>query len=417
MQKPIEVEEALKAILERIAPRGEEQVNLWTARGRVLSREVRARVDLPPFTSALRDGYALRASSVTSARPEYPVSLRIVEEVPAGHWPTRGVGPQETARIMTGAPLPVGADAVLPFEYAREGAGQVEVLGAVAPGEYLLRQGEILRCGQVVARRGEVITPGLMGLLASSGAGEVWVYTRPRVGVLATGTELARPGQPLRPGQIWASNLPTLCALVEEYGCEPVPLGVVPDEVAALREAIQQAAGLDGLITTGGVSGGRYDLMEKAVRGLGLEILFHRVAMKPGAPTLVAARGRWLLFALSGSPGAAYVSALVLVVPALRKLKGEAEWRPVRLRAVLTEGLERPVDAVSYLQVRVAADGGLLKAQPVKGIPRRRDLGPAKASGLVRLEPGRNPKTGEEVEVFLYALPFPDLAEGGEGGK
>ncbi len=364
--------EHLAAILDAIERAPATRVALTEALGLVVADDVVARVDLPGFDNSSMDGYAVRSLSLEGASVDGEVALTLVGEVAAGADPTFSVGPGEAARIMTGARVPDGADAIIAIEETDGSAtGEVRCRATAPVGQFIRRRGEDVRSGSVVVRRGEVVGPRTIGLLAASGHSEVSVHARPHVVVLSTGSELVPPGEPLGPGQIHDSNSSMLWAAAVAAGATAEIRTAVGDTEDQLLSALDDVlADADAVVTSGGVSMGAYDVVKAALRDEGIE--FVRVAMQPGKPQgfgfLVAPAGRSVpLFALPGNPVSSYVSFEVFVRPALRRLMGlTPEGRPLR-SATLTEAMRSPAGRRQYGRAVVTRGPEGLEAAPVTG--------------------------------------------------
>lgn len=349
--------QAIEKVLAAVSPLPSERVMLARAVGSVAAEDVAAERDLPPADNSAMDGYAVRAADLGSASVRRPVRLRVIEDIAAGRLPRRGVGAREASRIMTGAILPAGADAVIPVEQTRSGRVWVTVRSTVAPGSNVRRRAEDLKAGATVLARGAVLGPAEIGLLAAVGRADIQVVRSPRVGVLATGDELveaaARPG----PHQIRNSNSPALEAAITLAGAIPIGLGVARDTPAALEERIRAARQLDALIITGGVSVGAYDFVKPVLRRLGMRLQFWRVAMRPGRPFAFGLLERRPVFGLPGNPVSALVTFDQLVRPALRKMSGHTRlFRPV-IEAVLADEIRKPAGLVQFVRVRLRRSG------------------------------------------------------------
>lgn len=318
----ISVREALERVLQDLPRVGGEQVPLATARGRVLAAGVRALRDVPPFRNSAMDGYAVRSADVATAAPTMPVSLRVLETIGAGAVATQPVVPGTAIRIMTGAPMPAGADAVVRVEDTVEAADGVAVRAAVGAGSNVREPGEDLRAGEPVLEAGRLLRPADIGLLASLGLSMLRVARRPRVAILSTGDELVDVGESLGPGQIVNSNAYTLAAAVEEAGAEPVHLGIVRDRPALIRDAFADAMSADVVLSTGGVSVGSFDYVRTILAELGYAERFWKVAQKPGKPLTFGRCGRTPVFGLPGNPVSSLVCFYLYVVPALRTMMG-----------------------------------------------------------------------------------------------
>ncbi|RKY20971.1 MAG: molybdopterin molybdenumtransferase MoeA [Planctomycetota bacterium] len=325
----ISIQEARALVLARALPlEASESVPVALASGRRLAQDVTSDGELPPFDRVMMDGYAVRAAELHEG-----IELPVDGEVAAGDDGQRPLAPGTVRSIMTGAPLPPGADAVVQVEWTEASGSRVSIQRLVRPGQNVAPRGQDLAAGQVVARAGEQVTPLSLSLLIASGAGEVVVRRRPRLALLTSGDELVPPGAPVRRGQIRESNGPALAALLAASGAEVDDLGIAPDDRQVLEQRVERAAQGDVVVLTGGSSVGRYDYSAEVAEALGFERIFDRVAVKPGKPTLFYARGQTLLFCLPGNPVAALMTGRVLVAPALAALGGEAvpDWPGLRL--------------------------------------------------------------------------------------
>lgn len=351
-------------LLERLAPLGPVEAGLEDVLGCVLVEDLVAAADIPAFANSAMDGYAVRAVEARAGD-----RLALVGEVAAGAAPDREVGPGEAVRIMTGAPVPDGADAIVPVEVADEDGGAVVVRAAPTPGAHVRLPGEDVRAGEVLLRAGRVLGPADVGMCAAVGRAVVRVRPRPRVVVLATGDELLEPGEADRPGAVRDSNSWSLTALARESGVPATRARLVRDDREALRAAITDLIReADVLVTTGGVSAGRYDYVKVVLDELG-DVRATKVGMQPGMPQafgfLEAADGRRVAcFGLPGNPVSAYVSFEVFVRPALRRLAGRTDLTRARVTAVLEEEVRSPADKVSFLRVRLRRDGADWRARP-----------------------------------------------------
>ncbi len=315
----IPVEEALEIVLREAQALPAEEVALDDALLRVLAEDVASDLDLPPFDRAAMDGYALRAADVAGA----PVALEIVGEVRAGQWPDLAVGPGQAVRIMTGAPVPPGADAVQPVESTQPlDEFRVTIRSAVPAGANVAPRGSEARAGTLLLSRGRVIDPAAVAVLASAGKARVRVARRPVVALLVTGDEIVAVSDTPAPGQIRNSNGPAVAAQARLAGATVRLLGVAPDRQDAIAEALRAGLSADVLVVSGGVSAGDYDLVEPALLGLGATFLFTKVAIKPGAPLVFGRRSGTLVFGLPGNPVSAQVTFDLFVRPALLKMQG-----------------------------------------------------------------------------------------------
>jgi len=348
------VEEHQAAVSALLPPLPEESVPLATAHGRVLARDVAAAVALPGFDNSAMDGYAARRAEVGGAA-ERPVRLPVAEDIPAGRSDVVPLAPGTVHRIMTGAPLPPGADVVVPVELTDGGTEVVEIRDSPAAGTHLRRAGEDIAAGAVALSAGSPLGAAQLGLAAAVGLTELPVRRRPRVLVLSTGSELVAPGEPLAPGQIYESNSLLLAAAVEEAGGLPRRLHFVPDDVDQFLATVRaQLATADLLITSGGVSAGAYEVVKDAFRGLGT-VEFGKVAMQPGGPQGAGTVDGVPVVTLPGNPVSAFVSFEVFVRPALRRALGHASPERLRAPARLTGPLRSPPGRRQYLRGRYEA--------------------------------------------------------------
>jgi len=330
-----------------------ERVRVGLAGGRRLRHPVVMDCDLPPFDRVMMDGYAVCAADLVRV----PVRLPVVGEVAAGATGESPLRRGEVRAIMTGAPLPPGADAVVPLEWTERAGDEVTVERSVSPGQHVAPRGEDLRAGDSALAAGELVGPLGLSLLVSSGAAEVEVVARPRVGLLTSGDELVPAGAPLRRGQIRESNGPALAALFRSAGAEVLELGVAADTVPALRALVERALACDVVVLTGGSSVGRYDHSAEVVESFGALRHFDRLSVKPGKPTLFYTCGQSLVFCLPGNPVAALMTGRVLVCAALRRLQGDEVSPWTALRRPLLAPVRRNAERDQLLPVRQTPAG------------------------------------------------------------
>ena len=342
MKNRLTFEEARALLLERAGRAGTETLPPEACGGRVLARNTAARMNVPPFDRSPYDGYAFRAEDSAGAGRLTPVTLRVLEEVGAGSVSRCPVTAGTAVRIMTGAPIPEGADAVVMFEQTEFTPETVTLFAPAKPGDNIVRAGEDVRAGEVLAEAGSPIDAGTLGTLASQGFASLEVYRKPRVGLISTGSELVEPGETPGPGKIFNSNRYTFTALLEESGCTPVWLGSAGDEAeeiaALLRRGLEAC---DGILLTGGVSAGDFDLTPAAMEACGAEILFRHVEIKPGMAYCCGMAEGKLLCGLSGNPAAAMTGYYAVVLPALKKLGGRRDCLPQELTVTLQDGFQK----------------------------------------------------------------------------
>ncbi|MBP7867170.1 MAG: molybdopterin molybdotransferase MoeA [Acidobacteria bacterium] len=338
------------------------ETEIGAALGRVVATDVTAGEEVPPFDRAMMDGFAVRADDVR----EVPVTLAVIDEVPAGTLSSVTVHPGAAARIMTGAPLPPGADAVQMKEVCRElPGGRVEVLEPVRAWKNVARRGCECARGATVLEKGVPIGPAHLGALATLGFARLPVVPAPTIRLLNTGSELVDVSQPITGGQIRNSNRHTLTGLLRVSGFAPAWGGAVRDEPGEIRRAVEASEAADVLLLTGGVSVGEYDLVGEAVAAAGWDVLFRAVAIKPGKPLVFARKGARLLFGLSGNPVSSFLQCALFVLPALRAMAGWSRPGPDFTRARLAAPAAHNPGRVSFKPGRLRQEGDRVQVQPV----------------------------------------------------
>ncbi len=334
------------------------------ALGLVLAEDVASDLDMPPYDKALMDGFAVRVADVSAGRAE----LRVVEEVTAGKTPRLPVGPGEATRIMTGAPLPAGADAVIQVERTRMVDDQRVAIeqDSVRPELNIVRQGREMRLGQIVLPAGTRLRPQDLGILATVGRTAVKVYPPPRVAVLSTGDEIVDASQKPGPGQIRNGNSPMLAAQAARAGGKPILLGIARDNREDLRTLIEKGLQQDVLILSGGVSAGKLDLVPEVLGELGVRPAFHKVEMKPGKPAFFGSCGATLVFGLPGNPVSAFVCFELFVRPAIRRLRNAPQTCIPLMHATLDAEFGYRTDRPTYYPARLTRqDDGRWQVGPV----------------------------------------------------
>ena len=397
----IELEQAVEILLAHASPVTEtEDVPLLDAVGRVAAEDIKAGFDNPPFDRSPLDGYTFAAASTRMATAESPVTLRVVAEECAGDFFAGTVCAGECVRIMTGGAIPKGCDCVVRQEDVREDGDAIRVPFTSKPYENYCYAGEDIKKGTVILRQGQIIRAAQIAVLASEGHATVRVHRRVRVAVASTGDELLQPGEPLRPGKIYNSNLYLLAGRLKELGAEVTVVGSVPDDVERAAEVIASYADkVDVFLTSGGVSVGKKDIMHGVVPALGAERLFWRVCMKPGAPAIAYTRGRLLGIALSGNPFAAFATFELMAKPALLRIAGQTDVLPARRRAVLADAFPKECLGRRFLRARMEADGRV-------SLPDQHESGSlfsaAGCDAFVDVPAGTKPlAAGTEVEVVI----------------
>jgi molybdopterin molybdotransferase len=395
------VEEALEAILSRISVLGTERVDVLGSLGRVLAEPIVSRREIPPWPNSSMDGYAVRAEDTAPG-----AALAVVGRVEAGGLPTRVVGRGEAVRIFTGAPLPEGADAVVPQEEVDASGGRIALRGPTERAAYVRRRGEDVRVGDRVLEPGTLLGAPELGLLATLGHAQVRVHRRPRVAILSTGNELADLGTEPGPGQIPNTNTYTLMAQVVEAGADPVNLGVAPDRLEAIEQRVRAARDADVLVSSAGVSVGELDLVREALTRAGAELHLWQVSMRPGKPITFGSLGQRPVFGLPGNPVSAMVTFELFVRPALLKMSGRRRLTRPRVRARALEAVANPGSRRGYLRVHLEATGEGLGARLTgeQGSAILRSM--VAADGLAVVPPDTVVAVGSTLEVIqLRELP------------
>ena len=409
------LEEARAIIEQAIVPiERTERIPVLDANGRVLARDVAADADVPPFSRAAMDGYAVRAADTAGATKQSPVVLRCIEQTFTGQVSTQSVGPGQCIEVATGAPLPSGADAVVIVEDTQAdaggtpedggtpkgvpyGGGGIRVFASVQPQQNIGRQGADISRGQMVLRAGTFLNASRAGALSALGLTNVEVYAKPRVAILSTGDEIVDPGTPLGPGQIYDINKVTLSAVVSDHGGVPVPYRTAVDRLEDLSRSVDACLAEDLLVFSGGSSVGRRDLIIDVIAAKG-DVLFHGIAVKPGKPTAFGRIGNRLVFGMPGYPTSCLSNAYILLAPALRRI---ARLPPQPLRAVtlpLGARITSVVDRHQFYSMRIE------NGQAVPAFKASGDItSMSQADGYIEVPIGVSVvEKGELVEVTLF---------------
>lgn len=397
------LDDALKTVLSRIKRVDSEEMSFYRARGRVLAEDVVSDVDVPPFDRSAVDGYAVKAEDTFGADEENPIELSVVGSVEIGVPPEIELGEGEAVKIMTGAPLPEGADAAVMVEYTKLEDDRLEVSRALSPGKNVSARGEDVKSGQKVLSRGRVLRPQDIGMLASVGELQVKVARKPGVAIIATGSELREPGERLEPGQITGVNQYSLEAGVVRCGGVPARFGLVPDELESLMKVVKSASRQDMVLVSGSTSVGEQDLMPDVISELG-ELLLHGVAIRPGGPTAFGVIEDTPIFALAGFPVASLVAFDMLVRPALRAMQGLPAERDYPLvQAKLTRKISSSLGRADVVRVKLKEEDGERLAEPIRITGSGILSSMTRADGFVVVpEDLEGFDEGREVEVELY---------------
>ena len=399
----LSVEEARQQMLNTIPVLPTEKREILNCAGYVLAETLHAEENIPPFDNSAMDGFAVRAADVQNASEAKPAVLTVVETIAAGYAPTKQVAPGQTARIMTGAMMPEGADAVVMQEVTQRDGDEVKIFEGVDKTGNVRFTGESVAEGQQVMGKGKYLRPPEVSMLASLNCPEVTVYRKPTVAIVSTGDELTPLGEPLEPGKIRDSNRYGLYAQVEEAGGIPIDMGIAPDDEAETERIFRAAlAKADALITSGGVSVGEHDVVKSVLARLG-KINFWRVAMKPGKPQAYGIADGKPIFGLPGNPVSSLVVFELFVRPALLKMAGHTELLRPTFKATLAEPVTNRDGRVNYMRAILKASNGHYTAETTgpqgSGILHSLVL----ANGLITIPAGATLGAGETVDAqFLF---------------
>ncbi|WP_100330656.1 molybdopterin molybdotransferase MoeA [Bacillus xiapuensis] len=405
-RKPIPVRDAIEAIMTRVKPLRAETVSLEESYGRILAEPIIATEDVPAFTRSPYDGFAIRAEDSEGASGEYRKQFTVIDHIGAGEVCRKPLAKGEAVRIMTGAPLPDDANAVVMLEQTVESGNTFTVRKAFHANENVSMRGEEAKKGEVLLDAGHFIHPGVIALLATFGYDRVKVSAKPLVGILATGSELVDVSQPLEPGKIRNSNGPMIAAQLKRIGVESRSYGMKEDDLEACLQIVKTALEeADCLITTGGVSVGDFDYLPEIYKRLGAEVLFNKVAMRPGSVTTVTHADGKLLFGLSGNPSACFSGFELFARPALLKMMGSRKPFLPYAKAVLAEDFTKANPFTRFVRAvyqetpegAKVAPAGFNKSSAVSSI--------AKGNAMIVLPGGtRGFQAGDEVDVLLLGL-------------
>ncbi len=363
----ISVESALETILKEIRPLGLESVDIMTALGRTTGEDIRATRPNPPWDNSAMDGYALIDTDTKGATEGSPAKLKVIYDLPAGQVPKGPVEKGQAVRIMTGAPVPEGATAVVMVEKTSSGEGFVNVRSEVKPGENIRKTGEDFKNGEVVVKKGSLVRPAEVSMLATVGVPFLLVYKKPRVAIVSTGDELCGIDEAPSKGKILNSNGYALAALAAACGAEPVQLGIARDTKESLREKLKIAMEADCIISSGGVSVGDYDFVKDVLKELGSEMIFWKVAMKPGKPLAFGVIGGKPAFGLPGNPISSMVAFEQFVRPALYKMAGRKDIFTSVFRARLTKDLKIKPGRMNFVRAELASTDSGFSVTPLDG--------------------------------------------------
>lgn len=399
----ISVEEAIEIILKEIRPLGTEKVDIINSLGRVLAEDIYSGHNIPPWDNSAMDGYAVRAEDVSDASQENPAILTVLEDLPAGYMARNEIKRGEAIRIMTGAPMPKGADTVVIVEDTEQAEGKVKVYKPYKKGKNIRRAGEDVKEGALVLPKGSIISPASVGMMAGVGRSFVHLYQRARVAILATGDEVVDIDEEIEEGKIINSNSYTLASQVRECGAIPILLGIARDTPEHLKEKLKEGMNADLIVSSGGVSVGDYDFVKKVLSELGSAMKFWKVAMKPGKPLAFGTIGGKPAFGLPGNSVSSMIAFEQFVRPALLKMMGHIKiYRPT-IEATLKEDLKKEPGRKYFISAMVEGDGKgnyyVAKAgEQGSGILSSM----VKANGLIIFDDDqKEAKAGEKIKVQL----------------
>lgn len=350
---------AREMLLRVVKPVAAERISLDGCGGRVLAESVCASENVPPFDRSPYDGYAFRSADVAGASKDAPVTLEIIEEVPAGAVPTKACTEGTAVKILTGAPIPEGADAVTRYEVTEFTDHTVRIFSPAKPGENIICSGEDIRRGDALVQQGTRIDPGAAGTLAAQGISHIRVYRVPRVGIISTGNEVVEVGEEETPGKIYNSNRFTLAAALEKLGCEAVYLGLAGDSAGDICGLLKRGLGeCDAVVTTGGVSAGDYDHTPEAMERAGINLLFRGVDIKPGMACAYGEKDGKLVCGLSGNPASSLTNFYAVAAPALKKLAGRSDVICEEFPVALKNGFKKSGPGTRLLRGKLSISDG-----------------------------------------------------------
>lgn len=400
----IEMDDAIRIVLENTSTVEVTSVDLMEALGRTLAQDVRSDINMPPFDKAAMDGYAVVGRDIARASQTDPSVLEVIEEIPAGTVPQKAIASGQASRIMTGAPVPEGADTVVMVEDTVTENGRVKVLDVTETGKNIASLGEDVRVDQTVLTAGTMIRSPEIGILAAVGAVRVSVYRQPVVGVVATGSEVVEPANKPEPGQIRNSNGSSMIAQALQAGAITRYLGIVEDNEEALKQVISEGLDTCDILTlSGGVSAGVYDLVQGAMADCGVEVLFDQIRMKPGKPLTFGVWGQKLIFGLPGNPVSSVVGMELMVRPALRKMQQMSSLHHPTVKAILEADFRQTPGRKQFVPCKSENQGASWKTRWV-GHHGSADLfSLARANGLFMVDAEVEfVEAGSEVDVILF---------------
>ncbi|MEA1963733.1 MAG: gephyrin-like molybdotransferase Glp [Candidatus Aerophobetes bacterium] len=400
----ISLKKALDIVLNevnRLGPLSKEKVDLLSSFSRVLAEDIQADFNTPPFDRAAMDGYAVISEDTLKASPENPAILKVMGDLPAGSKADFTLSKEEAIRIMTGAPMPSEADAVVMVEDTQmlSNKDEVKIFKEVSPGENVSFRGEDVKEGEFILSKGRFIGAVEVGMLASLGKREVFVRERPRVSIIVTGEEIVEPGKRLPEGKIYNSNSYALFCQALSCGALPKNLGIAGDEKEKILSKVEEGLKSDILILSGGVSVGKYDLVKETLEDTGIKRLFWKVAVKPGKPTFFGVKEKTLIFGLPGYPVSSILNFENLIKPAIFFRLGRKDWNRLRIKAHLKEDIKNRSGRENFIRVKMIKEKGEWWAVPVSSQKSGVIKSLIQADGLIIVPREEKMGAGEKVEV------------------
>ncbi|MEK7824996.1 MAG: gephyrin-like molybdotransferase Glp [Nitrospirota bacterium] len=399
----ISVKEALKAILANITISGIEKVGILDSLGRVLAEDIVAKRDHPPWDNSAMDGYAVIFNDIRGASKKAPAAIKVIGEVPAGRMPAVKIGRGEAVKIMTGAPMPEGADTVVRVEDTEPSGSMVSIFKECERGENIRRRGEDVKSGDLVIEKGKKIRPAEIGMMASVGRAFIYVHQRPRVAVMSTGDEIADLDEEVSPEKIINSNSYALRSLAMDAGCIPSLLGIARDNKEDLTRRLRDGLTSDVILISGGVSMGDYDFVKDVLAEMGMEMKFWKVSMKPGQPLAFGTIMGKPVFGLPGNPVSAMVSFYQFVMPALKKMGGQKALYLNTIDAISDEDLEKKKGRTYFMRAVIDNRDGVYHARSTGDQGSGILTSMVKADGFIVIPEDSGPaKAGDTVKVQLF---------------
>ena len=402
------VEEAKQALAQNFVPKpvGKERISLSIALRRVLATDVKSQLDIPPFNRSTVDGYAVRSADTFGADENSPAKLKLLGRIDVGEAPKITVEAGTAAQIVTGAPIPNGADSVVMFEYTTQKGGSVLIHSAVTKSENVMKAGADIRGGETILKKGTVLLPHGIGVLAAVGMDTVKVFKQPKVAIISTGAEVVEPGKPLPEGKIYDINAYALSAAVEDSGGQPINMGTVQDETEQIRTTLAKALEVaDVVMTSGGVSAGPTDIIPKVLDTLGKPgIIVYGIAIRPGKPVTIAVINGKPVFSLPGHPASALLIFHLFARPLIVKMAGGSEEPSVTIKAVTAEKLFPARGRRTFVTVTLERDkSGKITAHPVPTGLSGAITTLSKADGFIEIHESQQfVEAGESVTVQLF---------------